>query len=642
VLTSAGPGGRLRLLRRLGVAFRVGTTAVAAGVVGLVVALVVVLASGAGPAVAHFGGRFFTDSALATVPVLAGTLLSSGLALLLAIPVAFGVAIFAGEVAPRWLRLPLAYAVDLGATIPSVVYGFWALEVLVPWLRTTVEPDLARTTGGHGPFSGLPLGTDFLAASVVLAVMIVPTISALAREALLSVPRSRREAALALGATRWDATRIAVLGPASPGLVAAVMLGLGRAIGETIAVALVIGNNYVLPTSLFSPGGTIPSLIVVRFPDATGLQLSALIELGLLLFALSFAINLGARLLIRKLEAGPGPSQGRPRPTSRPTALGTETDDEVPTTAPGTPPAWWARAVRRRDAAVRARRWRQRVVLALLVAAVLAAVLPLVSLVATAVGQGGSAVATPSFYTSAAPPFCLKVNASTHCPLGGIGPAIEGTLILLGLASLLGIPVGLFTGIYLTEYGRNRFGAVLGLLVDVMVGIPSILLGVFVFAVFLRYDRFDAQSALAGSIALAILMVPIVARATEAALRTVPPHLREAALALGFPRHRVTTRIVLGNSRSALVTGILLALGRAGGETAALVLTAGTSGYWFAGLNAPIAALGPLIYNNLTINIAPNWTVDAWGAALVLLIIMAAVSLAARLSLRTAESPGAE
>ncbi len=639
-MRAADAGRHLGVLRRLGQTFRAGTTLVAVGVCLLVVAFVVVLAGTALPAIRHFGLRFFTDPAFSTIPVLVGTLLTSGLALLLAVPVAFGVAIFVSESAPRWLRLALTYVVDLGATIPSVVYGFWALEVLVPWMRSTVEPDLARATGGRGPFAGLPLGTDLLSASVVLAIMIVPTISALAREALRSVPRSSREAALGLGATRWDATRIAVLGPASPGLVAAVMLGLGRAIGETIAVALVIGNIYVLPTSLFSPGGTIPSLIVNRFGDAFGLQLDALIELGLILFALSFAINLGARLLIRRLEAGP--RGGTPSASRRRSGALTPS---APSAAAGSllqAPPWWERVARRRATTVRRRRLRERIVLIVLAAAVLAAVVPLASLVATAVGQGGSAVITPSFYTSVPPPFCVKANASTVCPLGGIGPAIEGTLILLGLASLVGIPVGVLTGIYLSEYGRNRFGRLLSLLTDVMVGVPSILLGVFVFALFLRYDRFDAQSALAGSAALALLMIPIVTRATETALRAVPSHLREAALALGFPRHRVTTRIVLGNARGALVTGNLLALGRAGGETAALVLTAGTSTYWFTGLRAPIAALGPLIYDDLTISIAPNWTIDAWGAALILLLIMAAVSLAARLSLRTEGEPGSE
>jgi phosphate transport system permease protein len=626
---------RLDRLRRLGQVFRTAATLVAAGVVLLVVGLAGLLAYGSVPSVRAYGSSFFTSAAYGTVPVIVGTLLTSGLALLIAVPVGLGVAVFASEVSPRWLRGPLAYAVDLGASIPSVVYGFWALEVVVPWMARSVEPGLKQATGGVGPFSGYPLGTGLLTAGVVLAIMIVPTIAALSREALLAVPRTQREAALSLGATRWDATRMAVLGPASPGIAAAVMLGLGRAVGETIAVALVIGNIYALPTSLFSASATIPSRLIAQFSGAFGIQQNALLELGLLLFGLSFVINLGARLLIRRIETRPTRAGHRFRRDHRagPAAPAA--------TAPSTArPPWWDRVVVRRRSVLLRRKAINIVFVIVLVGAVAAAVAPLASLVATAVGQGGQAVATPSFYTSEPPPFCLKVNASTSCPLGGIGPAIEGTLILLGLASLVAVPAGLLTGIYLAEYGRNRFGRLVSLLVDVMVGIPSILLGVFVFTLFLHYDRLDAQSALAGAAALALLMVPLVSRATEVALRTVPTHVREGALALGFPRHRVTTRIVLGNSKGAIVTGNLLALGRAGGETAALVLTAGTSNYWFAGFHAPVAALGPLIYDNLTVATAPNWTADAWGAALVLLLIMAVVSLAARLALRGPDGGG--
>ncbi len=629
---------RLVFLRRLGGLFRAGATLATVIVVLVVAAFAGLLVTESYPSIARYGFSFFTSPAFSVVPVVVGTLITSALALLLAIPVSLGVAILSAEVAPRRVRTPLAYLVDLGAAIPSVVYGFWALEVLSPWMGTTVEPGLAHLTGGTGPFSGLPLGKDYLTASVILAIMIVPTISALSREALLAVPRSQREAALSLGATRWDATRMAVLGPATPGILASVMLGLGRAIGETIAVALVIGNIYQLPTSLFSPGGTIPSILVNEFGGAIGIQRNALIELGLILFALSFSINLGARLLIRRAEVARkgrwrlrrGHARGASR-RFRPTG---------PAPSPLQRPAWWDDLVLRQARVLRRRKAVNLLVVGLVCAAAAAAVVPLASLVATAASQGGRAVVTPSFYTSEPPPFCLQTNASTSCPLGGIGPAIQGTLILLGLASLVGIPLGLLTGVYLSEYGRNRFGRLVGLLVDVMVGVPSILLGVFVFAFFLRVDRFDAQSAIAGAAALALLMVPIVTRATEAAMRTVSTDVREAALALGFPRHRVTLRVVLGNCKSAIVTGNLLALGRAGGETAALVFTAGSSSYWFTNLHSPIAALGPLIYYNLTITVAPNWTVDAWGAALVLLLIMAAVSLTARLTLRTGTAAG--
>ncbi len=639
-MTAGGPalGRRVARLRRLGGAFRAGTLAAAAIVVALVVALAGLLLLESLPSIDRWGLGFFTDPAFSAVPVIVGTLLTSALALLIAVPISLGVAIFAAELAPRWLRTPLAWMVDLGAAIPSVVYGFWALVVVSPWMARTGEPALAHLTGGTGPFSGLPLGEDYLTASLILAIMIVPTISALSREALLGVPRAPREAALCLGGTRWDATRLSVLRPAAPGILGAIMLGLGRAIGETIAVALVIGNIYQLPTSLFSQGGTIPSILVNEFGGAFGLQQSELIELGLVLFAMSFAINLLARLLIRRAqrETGRGGwfSRRRRRGVPAPDPVGTNLRDPLDR------PLWWSRVEAGRPRAVRRRRVVYLIALVLVVGATAAAVYPLASLIGTAVQQGGAAVVTPSFYTSTPPPYCLETNASTHCPLGGIGPALQGTLILIALASVVAVPVGLLTGIYLSEYARRRTSQLLGVLVDVMVGVPSLLLGVFVFVLFLRVDPLDARSALSGAAALSLLMIPIIARATEAALRTVSVEVREAALALGFPRHRVTLRVVLGNSKSAILTANFLALGRAGGETAALVFTAGTSSYWFTSLRSPIASLGPLIYDNLTIASAPNWTIDAWGAALVLLLIMAAVSLAARLVLRADRTPG--
>jgi phosphate transport system permease protein len=279
-------------------------------------------------------------------------------------------------------------------------------------------------------------------------------------------------------------------------------------------------------------------------------------------------------------------------------------------------------------------------VVALVVGAVALAAYPLASVLATAIVGGGPAVVRPSFYTSTPPPAC-GVGQSV-CPLGGVGPEIEGTLVMLGLAAAMAVPAGILVGVYLSEYGRNRFGHAVAAIVDVLVGVPSILIGIFVFSLFLSYDRLDDQSAFAGAAALAVLMIPIVTKATETALRTVPTSVREGALALGFPRHRVTLRVVLGSCRGALVTGSLLAAMRAGGETAALVMTAGTSTFWISNLRAQTPALAPFIYDALTVFPSSNYTTDAWGAALVLLLIMAVVSLAARLVLRAPEGAGSE
>jgi len=266
------------------------------------------------------------------------------------------------------------------------------------------------------------------------------------------------------------------------------------------------------------------------------------------------------------------------------------------------------------------------------VACVVAAVVPFASVLYTAAQYGGSVVVMPSFYTSVPPQGC-NPHPGVSCPVGGIGPEIQGTAIMLGLGGLIAVPGGLLAGIYLSEYGRNRFARVVSFLADVMTGVPTIILGVFVFAMFLYFDHDAALSALAGGVALGVLMLPIATRATEEALRTVPTSVREAALALGFPRHRVTVRVVLGCSRSALVTGMLLAASRAAGDTATLLLTAGGSSFWFQSLNTQTASMTPFIFNNFGSNYA-NLQTDAWGAALVLLAIMLAISLGARLAVR--------
>jgi phosphate transport system permease protein len=633
---------RLARLRRRGTAFQLVVTLAAGGVVAVVAGLVAFLVAGASSSATRFGWRFLGSSVwdvptgvFGAWPAVAGTLLTSGLALLLAVPVALGVALFASEIAPRRLRAPLAYFVDLGAAVPSVVYGFWAVVVLIPFLGGSLEPQLSHLTGGAAPFSGPTNGQDILASGLVLAIMIIPTIAALSREALRSVPQDLREGALAVGATRWEATRLTVLGPASPGIAGAVVLGLGRAIGETIAVSLVIGNVYAAPTSLFSRGSTIPSWLVNGFLESYGLSRSALYELAVLLLLLSVAINVGARLLVRLLERHRWPRR-KAWSSSRRGAATVSGSLALP--ASGTPPAWWPRIAAGRSARLRRRRAVHGLVVALVVGAVALAAYPLASLLETAVVGGGTAVVRPSFYTSAPPPACGIGQA--NCPLGGIGPEIEGTLVMLGLAAAIAVPVGILVGICLSEYGRNRFGHAVSMVIDVMVGIPSILIGIFVFSVFLRYDRFDDQSAFAGAAALGVLMVPIVTKATDAALRTVSTSVREGALALGFPRHRVTLRVVLGSCRSALVTGSLLAAMRAGGETAALIMTAGESTLWITNLRTQTPALAPFIFEALTVFTSPNYTTDAWGAALVLILIMAVVTLAARLAVRGPEGSG--
>src|SRR5438309_6224433 len=235
-------------------------------------------------------------------------LVTSALALVLGVPISLGIAIFLSELAPGWLRTPLTYVVELLAAVPSVVYGLWGTFVLAPVMRVYIEPSVQAILGFLPLFRGNPIGSDVFTAGVILAVMIIPTISSVSREALLAVPDTQREAALSLGATRWETTRLAVLRYARAGIFGAVVLGLGRAVGETMAVTMTIGNRNAISVSLFDQGQTIASWIANNFTEAeTPLELSACIELGLVLMLMSLVINVFARLMLgRVLRRGEG------------------------------------------------------------------------------------------------------------------------------------------------------------------------------------------------------------------------------------------------------------------------------------------------------------------------------------------------
>ena len=233
------------------------------------------------------------------LPFIYGTLVTSFVALLLAVPVGLGCAIFLAEYAPLRIRKWVSLFVDLLAAIPSVVYGLWAIFELVPLMRTHVQPFLGKFFGFLPFFQGPNYGLGILSASVVLAIMIVPFIISISREVILAVPSVYKEASYALGSTRWEAISSVVLSYGKTGILGGVILALGRAIGETMAVTMIIGNNVTISPSLFSPGYTLASVIANEFTEATGnLYLSALIEIGLVLFIVSIIVNLIARFLI--------------------------------------------------------------------------------------------------------------------------------------------------------------------------------------------------------------------------------------------------------------------------------------------------------------------------------------------------------
>ncbi len=264
------------------------------------------------PSLVAFGWKFFTRQAwdpvsgdFGALPFIFGTLATSLLALCMAVPLALGVAVFLTELCPRPLRAPISFLSELLAAIPSVVYGLWAVFVLVPLMRDPIGPFLVKTLGWTGFFSGPNFGVGLLTASIILAIMILPIISSLTRDIMTAVPNSQREAVLALGATRWEMIRIGVLRNSRIGIVGAIMLGLGRALGETMAVTMVIGNHPDISKSLFAPANTLASVIAGEFSEATSdIYLSALIEIGLALFLVTIVVNAIARLMVWAVTRG--------------------------------------------------------------------------------------------------------------------------------------------------------------------------------------------------------------------------------------------------------------------------------------------------------------------------------------------------
>lgn len=293
--------------------FKLATLLFALAIAGTVVAITLQMVMNTPLTFEKFGWSFVTRSVwnpvrddFGALPFIYGTVVSSVIGLLIAVPVSVGVAIFLVETAPRKLADPISFVVQLLAAIPSVVYGLWAIFVLAPLLRRHIYPAIQSKLGYLPLFQGNPNGLGLLTAGIILSIMVVPIITAVTTDVMRAAPQSQREAALALGATKWEAT-IIVLQNARSGITGAVILGLGRAIGETMAVTMVIGNRPEISASLFGPSFTIASAIANEFSEATTeIYKQALVELGLILFVITFAINVAARLLVWAATRGQG------------------------------------------------------------------------------------------------------------------------------------------------------------------------------------------------------------------------------------------------------------------------------------------------------------------------------------------------
>lgn len=311
-MTQRGKKGRQRNGHRSDRAFTGLTMILGVAILFLAGFIVLQLLVASLPSIQAFGWRFLVDRGwdpvhehFGALPFIYGTLASSILALAVAAPLGIGVAIFLAELAPPWFQSSVSFMVELLAAIPSVVYGVWGLFVMAPWLRESVEPWLGDNLGFLPFFQGPGFGVGILAAGLILAIMVVPTITAVSRDVLMAVPNNQREAMLALGATKWETTWKAVVPYGRSGIIGAIILALGRALGETMAATMVIGNSLDISISLFAPANTMASIIANSYAEATyGLHAAALIEIALILFVITLILNIIARLLVRRVTVG--------------------------------------------------------------------------------------------------------------------------------------------------------------------------------------------------------------------------------------------------------------------------------------------------------------------------------------------------
>ena len=588
------------------------------------------------------------------LPYIYGTLVSSLIALVIAIPLGIGAAIFLAEIAPRWLAAPLSFLIELLAAVPSVIFGLWGFKVLCPWLQASISPWLIQNFGTSSFFQGPAYITNMLAAGVVLAAMILPLITSISREVIRALPYSLREGSYALGATRWEAIRGVVLPAARSGMIGSVILGFGRAVGETMAVVMVIGNNPQIKASVLQPAYTMPALLANEFNEAFSdpMQRSSLLEIAFILFVITLIINALARILImfttRTITTA---DTGNPGLTAF-KKIGAISFRLVGAALLAAILLIQVTAdVRRAGMAalhspveilvilvVSARlgthfthgtqfwiRWRKLnnnwMHLVLFVCAVASSVI--LGMLLYYVFMKGFHALKPSFFT--------HLPTSPDDPNGGMKNGILGTLELVGLASLVGIPVGILGGIYLAEFGKGKLGFAIRFSADVLNGIPSVVIGMFAYAAFvLPLQQFSAWS---GGAALGIMMIPTIMRTTEEMLRLVPTTLREASVGLGASQMQMVLGVVLPVARAGVITGIMLAIARIAGETAPLLFTAFGNEQISTKLTQPISSMTLMIYKYATTGYAA-WVDQAWAGALVLLLLVMGMSLIVRIATR--------
>ena len=586
-------------------AFRRGTLLFALVVPALILLLALILGGSAFPALHTFRWQFITTSTWDPVKqqfgilfAIFGTAYSSLLALLIAVPVSLGAALFLAELAPRWLREPISFLVEMLAAVPSIVYGLWGIFVLIPVLRSFEIWSFQVNLSKLPLFSGAPYGVGMLAAGLVLAIMITPFITAVSREVIRAVPPAQREAAYALGGHALGGHQRAGAalrphrhpGRRHPGPGACAGRNHGRHHGHRqyeghLRVAVQPGLHPAQPAGQRIQRG----VARLAAPVVADLRRA----------------NPAHHHLHRQRHRAPADLERRPRRGQR--------GDGMTTPATFRPRGW--RYTWRKSANVLM--W----VLSILMT--LCAMIPLFLVLYHVVSMGLPALNWDLLTRLPKPP---------GEPGGGMLTAITGTLILIGLSCVVGLPVGILGGIYLAEFGNNRTGAVIRFFADVLASVPSIVIGILIYTVVVLQTKHF--SALAGGLALGVMMIPTVTRTTEDLVRLVPTAQREAALSLGVTHVTTVFTVVMVAARAGIITGILLAIARIAGETAPLLFTAfGNNLLNVWRLDQPIDAL-PLRIFNYAISPYSDWNAQAWAGALILVLLILILSVAARYATR--------
>ena len=580
------------------------------------------------PVITDIGlGEFFgltwapTEGRYGILALLAGSGIVTVGSLAIGVPLAVGCAVFLTEIAGKRLAGIVSTAVDLLAGVPSVVYGFFGLVIL--------RPLVAGLTGG--------LGFGALTVWLVLAIMIVPTITTLTMDALRSIPMGIREASFAMGATRWQTIYKVVLPAAKMGIVNAVVLGMGRAIGETMAVLMVVGNAPVIPGGIASPLSTITSQIALDMGYSSGLHRSALFGMGVVLFIISASLVGFVRAVSSARESGRGRSRHRrakaadravvaggvnfdhaEAPAEHAPAQMLTADDVTPVT--GAVEGSRARIKRLLAEGAKGGGNKNRtndLMLGVFRAAGIVTTAVLVVIIAF-VAVNGLPVMSLDFIFG----WPEGVNAE-----GGIFPTIVSTLYVTALAMLICAPIAVLAAVYLAEYAKQgRLVTFIRYAADTLSSVPSIVMGLFGYAMFVEAMGFGL-SMLSAALALALMMMPIVMRTTEEAIRAVPRYIRWGAYGLGATKWQVVSKIVLPSAFPRIATGIVLAIGRAIGETAVVLYTMGQA------INLPLTPLDSGRPMTIHLYQLANEGINmqaAYGTALMLMLMILAFNLFAR------------